>query len=117
MTDPLERLKVAAEVATPGPWYRDGSNYRNVWTQDDGPLVTASACGRTTWNRDEDAHFVVLAQPQTVLALVRVAEAAKAATAVPHGVTQPDFDRLADALREVREALKVLDLPKSIAPS
>lgn len=73
MTSPFARLAALAEAATPGPWFSDG------WVvyagEQDEPSMFLEL-GGSEKETGPDAEFIAAADPSTVLALVRVAEAA-----------------------------------------
>jgi hypothetical protein len=80
-------LKAAAEAATPGPWkVSDGGNYEATRIQTLIPQPPANHCygdntivGSSEWThvKDEDATFIALANPTTILKLIAVVEAAQ----------------------------------------
>lgn len=84
ITELAQRMKAAAEKATPGPWYvhdkpcEDG-NY-GIDTSDKEFLAEAVVwwgfARQSIW-REEDAKYIALANPANVLALVEALEKAK----------------------------------------
>lgn len=85
ITELAQRLKAAAEKATPGPWYvhdkpcEDG-NY-GIDTSDKEFLAEAVVwwgfARQSIW-REEDAKYIALANPVSILALVEALEKAQA---------------------------------------
>lgn len=81
ITELAQRMKAAAEKATPGPWYvhdkpcEDG-NY-GIDTSDKEFLAEAVVwwgfARQSIW-REEDAKYIALANPANVLALVEALE-------------------------------------------
>ena len=81
ITELAQRMKTAAEKATPGPWYvhdkpcEDG-NY-GIDTSDKEFLAEAVVwwgfARQSIW-REEDAKYIALANPANVLALVEALE-------------------------------------------
>lgn len=61
------RLRELAEKATPGRWYRDDSNYRNLCA---GDCVMLHGTEHVTWDNDADADYVEAANPATILTLL-----------------------------------------------
>ncbi|HFN1151534.1 TPA: ead/Ea22-like family protein [Klebsiella pneumoniae] len=84
ITELAQRMKAAAEKATPGPWYvhdkpcEDG-NY-GIDTSDKEFLAEAVVwwgfARQSIW-REEDAKYIALANPANILALVEALEKAK----------------------------------------
>ncbi|HDT1716154.1 TPA: ead/Ea22-like family protein [Klebsiella pneumoniae subsp. pneumoniae] len=84
MTELAQRMKAAAEKATPGPWYvhdkpcEDG-NY-GIDTSDKEFLAEAVVwwgfARQSIW-REEDAKYIALANPANILALVEALEKAQ----------------------------------------
>jgi hypothetical protein len=84
ITELAQRMKAAAEKATPGPWYvhdkpcEDG-NY-GIDTSDKEFLAEAVVwwgfARQSIW-REEDAKYIALANPANVLALVEALEKAQ----------------------------------------
>ncbi|SSN63079.1 ead/Ea22-like family protein [Klebsiella pneumoniae] len=84
ITELAQRLKAAAEKATPGPWYvhdkpcEDG-NY-GIDTSDKEFLAEAVVwwgfARQSIW-REEDAKYIALANPASILALVEALEKAQ----------------------------------------
>ncbi|HDY8480205.1 TPA: ead/Ea22-like family protein [Klebsiella pneumoniae] len=85
ITELAQRMKAAAEKATPGPWYvhdkpcEDG-NY-GIDTSDKEFLAEAVVwwgfARQSIW-REEDAKYIALANPANILALVEALEKAQA---------------------------------------
>ena len=76
----LEELKAKAEAATPGPWaVHPNRPYSVDSIEGDGELAVY-VCTTGGWADCDvpNAAFIAAANPQTVLALVKVAEAAEA---------------------------------------
>ena len=83
ITELAQRMKAAAEKATPGPWYvhdkpcEDG-NY-GIDTSDKEFLAEAVVwwgfARQSIW-REEDAKYIALANPANILALVEAGEGA-----------------------------------------
>ncbi len=98
MTDPEALAKLATE-ATPGPWHSPGISLRpyTIYGPNDDDLARA-------WE-GEDAAYIAAASPDVVLALVRVALAAKAFSEVAE--TAPKVRR--PAIAALRAALADLD--------
>ncbi len=96
ITELAQRMKAAAEKATPGPWYvhdkpcEDG-NY-GIDTSDKEFLAEAVVwwgfARQSIW-REEDAKYIALANPANVRALVEALEKAQAGgtTGVPPLIT------------------------------
>ncbi|PUH20158.1 hypothetical protein DB353_17405, partial [Klebsiella pneumoniae] len=84
ITELAQSLKAAAEKATPGPWYvhdkpcEDG-NY-GIDTSDKEFLAEAVVwwgfARQSIW-REEDAKYIALANPASILALVEALEKAQ----------------------------------------
>ncbi|HBY2141564.1 TPA: ead/Ea22-like family protein [Klebsiella pneumoniae] len=84
ITELAQRMKAAAEKATPGPWYvhdkpcEDG-NY-GIDTSDKEFLAEAVVwwgfARQSIW-REEDAKYIALANPANILALVEALEKAQ----------------------------------------
>lgn len=92
ITELAQRMKAAAEKATPGPWYvhdkpcEDG-NY-GIDTSDKEFLAEAVVwwgfARQSIW-REEDAKYIALANPANVLSLVEALEKAQETIAFQQG--------------------------------
>jgi hypothetical protein len=75
------KLRKAAEAATPGPWkLYSALHYHEVQCAEKVPVVSWPGfddCDRTIKQHKANAKFIVLANPQTVLALLDALEAAE----------------------------------------
>jgi hypothetical protein len=102
----MNGLRTIAEAATPGPWERDGDTVRG-WKRymfsdgTDGFEIVPSA---GAFQSNEDAEFIATFDPETVLALLDVAEALAAVDRWERSVVGEvnDFTSL---IRIVRPAL------------
>jgi len=83
LPDPLSQLEAAARVATPGPWHWDWDDGTlptlcSEWGEDRDPTVlgcyVCDACkeikGRCLAPNEDNAAFIALANPATILALI-----------------------------------------------
>ncbi|EPO8218921.1 ead/Ea22-like family protein [Klebsiella pneumoniae] len=121
ITELAQRMKAAAEKATPGPWYvhdkpcEDG-NY-GIDTSDKEFLAEAVVwwgfARQSIW-REEDAKYIALANPANILALVEALEKAQAAERRWHRVASRiheqacESDVKIDELEAIRAAAEKL---------
>ncbi|EMF7140925.1 ead/Ea22-like family protein [Klebsiella pneumoniae] len=106
ITELAQRMKAAAEKATPGPWYvhdkpcEDG-NY-GIDTSDKEFLAEAVVwwgfARQSIW-REEDAKYIALANPANILALVEALEKAQT-KAIEQGRTACELFDEVTALRQ-----------------
>ena len=106
ITELAQRMKAAAEKATPGPWYvhdkpcEDG-NY-GIDTSDKEFLAEAVVwwgfARQSIW-REEDAKYIALANPAYILALVEALEKAQT-KAIEQGRTACELFDEVTALRQ-----------------
>lgn len=78
---PIDELESAARAATPGRWEREDSPYAVEWEREDSPYSVVVR--HESWDqviattpRQCNRDYIAAANPQTVLALVRIARAA-----------------------------------------
>jgi hypothetical protein len=107
--DELERL---ARAATPGPWQAAGYSVTHEYKPGVSEAVAVSHIARP-----HDAAFIAAANPETVLALIRIAKAASEACSrledpvdtlieVGNGTTDEMLHKAADDLLSVRDSLR-----------
>ena len=121
ITDLAQRMKAAAEKATPGPWYLhdkpcEAGNY-GIDTSDKEFLAEAVVwwgfARQSIW-REEDAKYIALANPANILALVEALEKAQAAERRWHRVASRiheqacESDVKIDELEAIRAAAEKL---------
>lgn len=91
----LDAIESAARAATPGPWHFSRDNW-NIYV---GPIDADFCVG--VYEPDDDAdmtgEFIALSDPETVLALCRIARAA--VEMMDYGAAM-DYPGLRDALRD-----------------
>jgi len=105
MINELEKL---AKAATPGPWVGDtqgwdGHAQRIIYVADGSYKTLAKITGKWDgFEKDQDANtkFIAAANPEVVLALIKVVRLAKEVEELHHEETDPDMD-LNEALTEL----------------
>ncbi|RNT55562.1 ead/Ea22-like family protein [Klebsiella pneumoniae] len=116
ITELAQRMKAAAEKATPGPWYvhdkpcEDG-NY-GIDTSDKEFLAEAVVwwgfARQSIW-REEDAKYIALANPANILALVEALEKSEKTSEARReaiGITHKRAARERDRANAAEEALE-----------
>ncbi|GAA6562291.1 TPA: ead/Ea22-like family protein [Klebsiella pneumoniae] len=113
ITELAQSLKAAAEKATPGPWYvhdkpcEDG-NY-GIDTSDKEFLAEAVVwwgfARQSIW-REEDAKYIALANPASILALVEALEKAQ------HRLDELENDEVRQRLANAEHQLYMAELAK-----
>lgn len=98
----LDELKKAAEAATPGPWkyYKDDNFIQSEDVRariSDWPVTRSTDVG--TDQRNNNAAFIALANPTTILALLKVVDAARVSCSM----------NFSGGFAAIRYALKELD--------
>ncbi len=116
ITELAQRMKAAAEKATPGPWYvhdkpcEDG-NY-GIDTSDKEFLAEAVVwwgfARRSIW-REEDAKYIALANPANILALVEALEKAQTINAAQDDHINQQQDRIDQLEKGHQEAAKQIN--------
>ncbi|STR23998.1 ead/Ea22-like family protein [Klebsiella oxytoca] len=116
ITELAQRMKAAAEKATPGPWYvhdkpcEDG-NY-GIDTSDKEFLAEAVVwwgfARQSIW-REEDAKYIALANPANILALVEALEKAQRANAAQDDHINQQQDRIDQLEKGHQEAVKQIN--------
>ncbi|EPM0552543.1 ead/Ea22-like family protein [Klebsiella pneumoniae] len=110
ITELAQRMKAAAEKATPGPWYvhdkpcEDG-NY-GIDTSDKEFLAEAVVwwgfARQSIW-REEDAKYIALANPANILALVEALESEKRICATWRKTAKSTREKLEKAQQRIIE--------------
>ncbi|EPZ0123795.1 ead/Ea22-like family protein [Klebsiella pneumoniae] len=110
ITELAQRMKAAAEKATPGPWYvhdkpcEDG-NY-GIDTSDKEFLAEAVVwwgfARQSIW-REEDAKYIALANPANILALVEALESEKRICATWRKTAESTGEKLEKAQQLIAE--------------
>ncbi|HBQ0884172.1 TPA: ead/Ea22-like family protein [Klebsiella pneumoniae] len=110
ITELAQRMKAAAEKATPGPWYvhdkpcEDG-NY-GIDTSDKEFLAEAVVwwgfARQSIW-REEDAKYIALANPANILALVEALESEKRICATWRKTAKSTGEKLEKAQQRIIE--------------
>lgn len=116
----LTRLRALAEAATPGEWSTGGifdphgpKPRTSIW----GPIPPGMQSGE--WIAKDmllpDAEFAVATQPETILALIRIAEVAKklfdaADAMLETDAGNEDWDALAAARDELQPLLAAMEV-------
>ncbi|HHU0416374.1 ead/Ea22-like family protein [Klebsiella variicola] len=116
ITELAQRMKAAAEKATPGPWYvhdkpcEDG-NY-GIDTSDKEFLAEAVVwwgfARQSIW-REEDAKYIALANPANILALVEALEKAQTINAAQDDHINQQQDRIDQLEKGHQEAAKQIN--------
>ncbi|HIG9685027.1 TPA: ead/Ea22-like family protein [Klebsiella pneumoniae] len=111
ITELAQRMKAAAEKATPGPWYvhdkpcEDG-NY-GIDTSDKEFLAEAVVwwgfARQSIW-REEDAKYIALANPANILALVEALESEKRICATWRKTAEANSEKLEKAQQQMTES-------------
>lgn len=126
ITELAQRMKAAAEKATPGPWYvhdkpcEDG-NY-GIDTSDKEFLAEAVVwwgfARQSIW-REEDAKYIALANPANILALVEALEKAQAEnTAGVAGMAESyetTISMLRSRIAELESRAVTVKLPQAVS--
>ncbi|XFI58124.1 ead/Ea22-like family protein [Klebsiella pneumoniae] len=123
ITELAQRMKAAAEKATPGPWYvhdkpcEDG-NY-GIDTSDKEFLAEAVVwwgfARQSIW-REEDAKYIALANPANILALVEALEKAQTERDEYRNRLKLERSILEDADKRIAELeSRTVKLPKPIS--
>ncbi|HED2411909.1 TPA: ead/Ea22-like family protein [Raoultella planticola] len=76
ITELAQRLKAAAEKATPGPWRRSSVRFNGI-TDIANPMEQGSKPHVANASEKRDAEFIALANPSNILALVEALEKAQ----------------------------------------
>ncbi|HGV3500211.1 TPA: ead/Ea22-like family protein [Klebsiella michiganensis] len=110
ITELAQRMKAAAEKATPGPWYvhdkpcEDG-NY-GIDTSDKEFLAEAVVwwgfARQSIW-REEDAKYIALANPANILALVEALETEKRICATWRKTAESTSEKLEKAQQRIAD--------------
>ena len=109
----LNELKAKAQAATPGPWVVHPNRPYSVDSIEGDGELAVYVCTTGGWADCDvpNAAFIAAANPQTVLALVKVAEAVKKVLEADNQEFYPDspFDRAVEDAYAALEELEAME--------